>query len=205
MAARAGSAVSAVSLLGSVAHVGFGSRDPARRHFPATAAGAGAWGRAATRAHLLPPALGKRPGGGAEGVASAGAAAPSQSGGSCKDCAQRPPARGLFAARPPRPAALPASRLTVRGPAPGRHALRPRAPRGPQPAVGASPCPEPPHLGPAAAQLPRNPGPCASDVLSAYPRRPANSEGTRGAAATRPGPGSCHFLSTSNFRASRRN
>lgn len=105
-------------------------------------------------------------------MASAGAAAPSQSGGSCKDCAQRPPARGLYAARPPRPAALPASRLTVCGPVPGRHALRPHAPRGPQPAVGASPCPAPPHLGPAAAQLPRDPGPCASDVLSAYPQRP---------------------------------
>lgn len=203
-AARAGSAV---SLLGSAAHVGFRRRDPARQHFPATAAGAGAWGRAAAPAHLLPPTLGKRPGGGsgAEGVAGAGAAAPSESGGSCSDCAQRPPARALPAACPPRPAALPASRLTEPGPAPGRHTLRPRAPRGPPPAVGASPCPAPPRLGPAAAQLSRDPGPCASAAQRACPRRPGQLRRSPPRCGHPPGSRLLPFLSTSNFRASRRN
>lgn len=133
-AARAGSAV---SLLGSAAHVGFRRRDPARQHFPATAAGTGAWGLAAAPAHLLPPTLGKPPGGGsgAEGVAGAGAAAPNESGGSCSDCAQRPPARALPAARPPATPGGP-SRLAAHRARPGARAAHPPAPRAPRPAAG---------------------------------------------------------------------
>lgn len=61
---------------GSAAHVCFRRGDPARRHWPATAAGADARGRAATS-----PALGALGGRRAEGVARSVAAARSQSGG----------------------------------------------------------------------------------------------------------------------------
>lgn len=187
-AARAGSAV---SLLGSAAHVGFGRRDPARQHFPATAAGAGA-----------SPASGSRE-----------TARRRPWGRGCGRCwrdradwvGREPHGWRTAAGRPPRPAALPASRLTERGPAPGRHALRPRAPRGPPLAVGASPCPASPRRGPAAAQLSRDPGPCASDALRACPRRPGQLRRSPRRCGHPPGPRLLPFLSTSNFRASPRN
>lgn len=132
---------------------------------------------------------------GAEGVAGAAESVGRQLHGG----ARRPPAR-LPSVRPPatpRPAALPASRLTARGPAPGRHALRPRSPRGPQLAtVGASPCPARPLR-----------GPCASDgASSARARVPGGGQTHKVPAARRPparAPASAIFCQTSNFRASR--
>nr|XP_030734333.1 LRP chaperone MESD isoform X1 [Globicephala melas] len=100
-------------------------------------------------------------------------ARPSQSrAGACTDCAQRPPrSRSRPPAAPGRAGSrggpFPPRRFTERGSAPRRHALPDRAPRGPPPAVGASPSPSPPpRLGPAAAELSRDPGPCASDVAA---------------------------------------
>lgn len=168
-AARAGPAV---GLRGSAAHVGFGGRDPARRHFPATAA---------APAHLPPATLGRRPGRGR---------------GRCWRAAAASLARSR-SARPPRPAALPASRLTERGPAPGRHALRPRAPRGPPPAVGASPCPAP-------AQLRRDAGPRASVAPRACPRRPGRLRRSPRRGGRPPGRRLLPCPSASDFRASRR-
>ena len=100
-------------------------------------------------------------------------ARPSQSrAGACTDCAQRP-ARSR--SRPPatpgsagrRGGPFPPRRFTERGPAPRRHALPDRALRGPPLAVGVSPSrlPRLP-LGPAAAELSRDPGPCASDAAA---------------------------------------
>lgn len=153
--------------------MGFRRPDPARRHFPATVAGTGAVGRGA--APGASPASRSRE---AAPAAAAGPrvwpvlARPSQSrAGACTDCAQRPP---RSRSRPPatpgragrRSCPFPPRRFTERGPAPRRHALPDRAPRGPPLAVGASPSPSPPRLGPAAAELSRDPGPCASDAAA---------------------------------------
>ncbi|CAK7295738.1 hypothetical protein VULLAG_LOCUS4929 [Vulpes lagopus] len=163
---------------------------------------------------LLPRSASGAGGGRAEGVAGAGAAAQSQSrAGACSDCAQRPPRSR--ARRPPRPgrrAALPASprlasprRLRARGPAPRRHALPDRAPCGRPLAVGASPSRSPGRLGPAAAQLSRAPGPCASDARRASPPppRPRRLRRSPRRGGHPPGPRLLPFPSTSNFRARR--
>lgn len=98
---------------------------------------------------------------------------------------------------------FPPRRLRARGPAPRRHALPPRAPRGPPPAVGASPSPSPPRLGPAAAQQLQAPGPCAwAAPRAARPPGRLRRSPRRGHP---PGPRLLPCLSTSNFRASREN
>ncbi|XP_047653417.1 translation initiation factor IF-2-like [Phacochoerus africanus] len=158
----------------SAAHVGFRRPNPARRHFPATVAGADASG-CKTAPGASPASRSRK----AAPAAAAGPrvwpvlARPSQSrAGACTDCAQRP---ALSRSRPPatpgsagrRGGPFPPRRFTERGPAPRRHALPDRALRGPPLAVGVSPSrlPRLP-LGPAAAELSRDPGPCASDAAA---------------------------------------
>lgn len=139
-------------------------------------------------AHLLPRALGKRPGGGrgAEGVVGAGATAPTGSGGSRTDGAQRPAARHARRPFPPRGSQSAARRPggTPSGPA------RPAARRWLSARVHAR------RLlagGPQRLSSPATPGPAHRTPCARVPGGRGNSEGLRGAAATRPGPGSCHF------------
>lgn len=143
-------------------------------------------------------------------MARAVAAAPSQSrAGACTDCAQRPPG-SLSSSRPPatpgraecRGGPFPPRRFTARGPAPRRHALPDRAPGGPPLAVDASPSLSPPRLGPAAAELSRDPGPRASDAPARVSLRPGQLRRSPRRCGNRPGPRLLPFLSTANFRAS---
>ncbi|XP_059534173.1 LRP chaperone MESD isoform X1 [Myotis daubentonii] len=125
---RAGSAV---SLRGSAVHVGSGSRDPARRHVPATVARPGAGGTRGLRgASPVPPGLGKRPGGGGgRGCGRCGrvsrAAAARMSTEAARSRSVRPSARHATPGGP--------SRLATHSARPGARAARPPAPR---PAAG---------------------------------------------------------------------
>lgn len=142
--ARGGARAAAARAALLSASSGFGT-GPRRPHFPRRRP---PWrlGTPASPAHLLPRGC-------QSGRVGAARVAP------------RPPAR------PPRPAALPASRLPVRpGPASGRHSPRPRV-------------------------LVRRPSPRALHIRrpARVSRRLGQLRRDPGAAATRPGPGFCHF------------
>lgn len=181
--------------------MGFRRPDPAGRHLPATAAGAGAVGRAAAR--RASPASRSRE------------AAPAAAEPRVWPVLARPrrvrvgrepaliahsgrPARAL--ARPPRPGAPAAAAAPSRLAGSQRAARR----RGGTPSPTARPAAggwlwarvHPGRLvawGPQRLSSSETPGPAHRTPGARLPGGHANSEGPRGAAATRPGPGSCHF------------
>lgn len=183
--------------------MGFRRRDPARRHFPATAAGAGSPRRAAapgaspaSRSREAAPAaagqrvwpalsLPRRVRAGREPALIAHSGRPDRS-----QALDRPPRPGVPSAAAA-PSRLAGSQRAARrrGGTPSQTA-RPAARRWLSTRV--HPC----RLlvwGPQRLSSPETPGPAHRTPLHESPCDRANSEGPRGAAATGPGPGSCHF------------
>lgn len=147
------------------------------------------WGdaRPPRRISRPPPGLGKRPGGGGgRGCGRRGrvsrAAAARRSTEAARSPSVRPSARHATPGGP--------SRLATHSARPGARAARPPAPIAPRPAAGDR----------GRESMPRASSPRALRIgrgvlgARACPGRRPNSQGPRGAAATRPGPGFCHFL-----------